>query len=368
MTRTHFLTVDSERVQFMSDGVHIHTKLGTWRKVQRCQIYEDVVEMYQDDLSGVLEEYPFRVKFEGEIAIDVGGVCRDMFSCFWLAAYLNHFDGERLLVPAVNPGMDMSIVTTLGTVISHGFLVSGFLPVRVAFPVLASVLLGPTTSIPDFINIESLLDYVAAHDCSVLRTALSQRTFPPHVTSQLIALLSRFECRQVPTKDNIENLVSSVARHHFLGKPLGVLYALHNGLPKPHKIFWSQFSVEKLFSLYKAMNATASSVLALLAEPEFENQAEARVYDYFKTYIGNIGNCKEEELRSLLRFVTGSSAIVDKSILVRFNNLSGLARRPISHTCSCTLDLSTTYKTYLEFENELQLVLSNDLSYAMHAL
>ncbi len=144
-------------------------------------------------------------------------------------------------------------MTTLGTVISHGFLVSGFLPIRVAFPVLASVLLGPTTSIPDFINIESLLDYVAAHDCSVLRGALSQRTFTSQLTSQLIALLSRFDCRQIPTNDNIEKLVSTVARHHFLGKPLGVLYALHGGLPKPHKVFWGQFTVGKLFSLQTAL-------------------------------------------------------------------------------------------------------------------
>ncbi len=105
------------------------------------------------------------------------------------------------------------------------------------------------------------------------------------------------------------------------------------------------------------------SVLALLEEPEFASQAEGQVYEYFKTYIGN---CKEDELRNLLQFVTGSSAVVDKSISVALNNLSGLARRPISHTCSCTLDLSTSYKTYLEFEKELQLVLSNDLSFAMH--
>ena len=114
-------------------------------------------------------------------------------------------------------------------------------------------------------------------------------------------------------------------RHHFLGKPLGILYALDDGLPKPHKVFWSQFTVEKLFSLYKAMNATPSSVLGLLEEPEFENQAEARVYDYFKTYIGN---CKER-----------SSAVVVKSIVVSFNNLSGLARRPINHTCSLIFPL-----------------------------
>ena len=74
--------------------------------------------------------------------IATGGVSRDIFSAFWDKAYLKHFDGETLLVPAVHPNTELTTFPVLGTVLFHGFMVSGFLPVRIAFPVLALVLCG----------------------------------------------------------------------------------------------------------------------------------------------------------------------------------------------------------------------------------
>ena len=44
-------------------------------------------------------------------------------------------------------------------------------------------------------------------------------------------------------------------------------------------------------------------------------------------------------------------------ISVSFNNLSGIARRPISHTCSCVLELSRNYLTFIDFSKEFQQVL-----------
>ena len=58
-----------------------------------------------------------------------------------------------------------------------------------------------------------------------------------------------------------------------------------------------------------------------------------------------------------LLFVTGSAVYLAKSIQVTFNNLSGLARRPVSHTCSCTLELPVSYKTRHEIISEFQEVL-----------
>jgi len=41
---------------------------------------------------------------------------------------------------------------------------------------------------------------------------------------------------------------------------------------------------------------------------------------------------KNEEVRQFLRFTAGSSVLVVNRISVTFNNLSGLACRPIVHT------------------------------------
>lgn len=356
------------RKEFVTNDLTTH--IAKPRRFNRGTIYEDVIGTYDDDLCEVLSEYPFKVVFQGEEqAVDTGGVCRDMFSCFWEAAYLKHFDGERLLVPIARPGERKDSLSTLGAIISHGFLVCGVLPARVAFPVLASVLCGPNITIPDNINLESFIDYITAHESSLLRRGLSEaqagNDFSNDLKSKLVSLVSRFDCMDVPTKKNIHRLIRNVARHHFLGKTLGMIYTMHSGVPKTHGPFWKKLSVEKLFDLYKVMNGTALSVLQLIEEPEFDNQAESKVFNFLTTFIGN---CKPNELRSFLRFVTGSAVIIDKAITIEFNSISGLARRPISHTCSCMLELSTSYGSYLEFEKEFLNILSTETAFVMDSV
>ena len=75
-----------------------------------------------------------------------------------------------------------------------------------------------------------------------------------------------------------------------------------------------------------------------------------------------------EEVGLFLRFVTGSSVAIGKDISITFNNLSGLGRRPIAHTCSCLLELSVNYSTSIEFAAEFKQVLSSDLSWIMDAI
>ena len=50
---------------------------------------------------------------------------------------------------------------------------------------------------------------------------------------------------------------------------------------------------------------------------------------------------------------------LDKKITMSFNNLSGLGRRPIAHTCDCLLELPVSYISYLDFTAEFQSILSD---------
>ena len=56
-----------------------------------------------------------------------------MYSEFYEAAYVSLFDGSSLLTPVVHPEMDTTSLSTFGFVLSHGYLVSGILPIRIAF-------------------------------------------------------------------------------------------------------------------------------------------------------------------------------------------------------------------------------------------
>lgn len=343
----------------------LDTHHGRTRPFRRENIYSDVIETYQDNITDILEEYPFRVRYEKERAIDTGGVCRDLFSAFWEEAYLKNFDGETLIVPAIHPNTDMASFPILGTVLAHGFMVCGYLPVRVAFPVLAAALCGPSVHIPDAIIIESFIDHLTTHESSVLRNLIEQKSFSCQTQTQLINILSRLGCTEVPSPSNIKQLVLRVARHLFLGKPLGALYALNSGVLIPYHSFTEQLSIDTLFRLYKVLNATTSAVLGLFEDPADMNPAEDRVFGFLLSFIGNM---KQNELRLFLRFVTGSSVLLAKKITVSFNNLSGLARRPISHTCDCMIELPISYTTYPEFESEFTKVLTSEVSWAMDAV
>ena len=75
------------------------------------------------------------------------------------------------------------------------------------------------------------------------------------------------------------------------------------------------------------------------------------MFSYLQQFIGDM---KRAEIRRFLRFTTGSSVLLASNISVAFNSLSGLARRPIAHTCSSTLELSSTYINYLDLKMSLR--------------
>ena len=78
------------------------TLIMDYQDIRRESIYDDVIMMYENYFPDISREFPFRIKYVNERATDTRGKCRDMFSYFWENAYIRHFDGERLLVPAVH--------------------------------------------------------------------------------------------------------------------------------------------------------------------------------------------------------------------------------------------------------------------------
>ena len=62
-------------------------------------------------------------------------------------------------------------------------MVCGFLPVRLAFPVIAAVLCGPDVVVSDSVYLESLLDYISSYDASLICKALKEETFTSSFTS-----------------------------------------------------------------------------------------------------------------------------------------------------------------------------------------
>ena len=333
-------------------------KMGVFHNIDRSNIYDDVVNLYSKNNGTVVNECPFHVQFCNEKAVDIGGVTRDMFSAFFDELYVRMFDGSTTLYPAVHASVDLTAFRVIGRVFSHAYLISGVFPDRIAFPCLAAVFLGPGVTIPDTVLHTCFLSSLCTHDASVMQEAfkLGDSVYPQDIQDGLITIFSSKGCREIPSAKNLKRLIIQSARYTFLVKPAAALNMLNDGIPQQHIAFWRNISVQKLKSLYDVLSVSHSKVLKLLEEPPFCSTSEEDVWLYLRQFIGNM---TQDELRAFLRFVTGSFVICLPRISVMFNKLEGLARRPISHTCSGMLELSSNYSSLPEFVSEFRAVLAD---------
>lgn len=335
--------------------------------IRRKNVYDDFMKLYSEEAEIVLE-YPLRIKFKDEKAIDAGGVSRDSFSAFFDEAYNHLFDGSCFLHPATHACVDMRSFPILGAVISHAYLTVGVFPDRIAFPCLATALLGPATTISNSILEESFISSLNIHEASVLRNAASctASRYALEVESELTSIFANHGIRGIPKPENLKRLLVQASTYTFLMKPAASLHMIASGVPMSHVPFWKSMTVENLYMLYKAMLLSPSKVLSLLVEPYMKDDTEEKTWFYLHSYIGNMSN---DELRRFVRFVTESFVISVKSITVSFNRLDGLERRPIAHTCAARLELASTYNSLPEFISEFRTILSNpQYSWEMDAL
>ena len=105
---------ETERMRFINT---LSLKEGLSHQVTRNDIYGSVLALFTTNHEALLSEYPLRIHFSGERAVDEGGVSRDLFSAFFEALYVKYFDGASLLYPSVNPHVRVSKLRTIGLIV-----------------------------------------------------------------------------------------------------------------------------------------------------------------------------------------------------------------------------------------------------------
>lgn len=261
---------------------------GIHHKVNRESVFESVLSLYTDKLDDILKEYPFRVRFSGERALDTGGVTRDMFSAFFQESYMRLFDGTSLLTPALHPGIDMAAFPKLGTIISHAYLTSGILPIRVTFPCMAAMVLGPSSQVSEAHLLTAFTEMLSVHDASVVRSAMEAQTsedsFPPTIVDNLLCVLGSYGCREIPRPSSLKHLIQRVAQHELMTKPAAALTAIHSGIPAQHKPFWSLMTVQQFHMIYRSLSVSTGRVLGLIEEPLLSTPAQEQVWTFLRRY------------------------------------------------------------------------------------
>lgn len=183
--------------------------------------------------------------------------------------------------------------------------------------------------------------------------------------TKLTATLARFGCRQRPTVSTLQAIIIRLARFEFLTKPQVGIQAISSGIPQSHRPFWKQMTVKNFNEIYVALSASPSKVLELLNEPDVSDSNQQRVLGYLRQYIGSM---QVPEVQRFLSFVTGSSVCSTAPIIISFNSLTGAGRRPIAHTCSSQLIISSDYRSFDEFTKEFRLILFGDEGWRFDAL
>ena len=233
------ITADCKRSKFLAtlpeSPVTVHT-------IDRANILSTVVALFRQD--GICEQFPLHISFKGEIGVDVGGVYRDMLSALWEHAYETLFDGGCLLTPQLHPASDLSALPVIGKVLSHGFIGSGFLPVNVAFPTLALMLLEKC-EVSDDILLSTFLDTLSTIESFTLSKALVATEFSQDLQDKLVEILGKFNCRTMPRPENLNQLVIQVARFDFMTKPSTAVAFIRSGIPSSHRDFLCTLSQKR---------------------------------------------------------------------------------------------------------------------------
>lgn len=347
------MTADDERDRFIRETVQMNASTAP-HVIRRNSLYEDTINLFTNE--NLVNQYPFHIMFKEEQAVDCGGVARDLLTSFWEQAYTRFFDGCNLVVPKIYPDMQTNDLRILGRILSHGYIVTGFLPTQIVFPSLLCMLLGPeaANSIPNTVLLNAFTHYLCDHESEVLSKALSaDEPFSQKTNEILVTILSRYGYRKLPDYVALKDQVINISRCEFIDKPLAAINIIHKGIATNQLPFWKTKTTMELLTLYLALTCNPKKVINQL-QTTATCEEEEKIVAYLEQYLGNMNN---DLLRRFLRFTTGSSVCISDKITVTFNRLSGLSRRPTSHTCDCTLELSTMYGSYSEFSNEFSNIL-----------
>ena len=317
----------------------------------------DLIEAFSEEDIMVCEIKVIMVDSRGndEIGLDLRGIYSDAISCFWQEFYNTRTIGERERVPALRHDFQQNEWTAVARILVKGFLDLGYFPVMLSETFLAGVVFGES-QIAQEVLLQSFNRYLAKDEEAVVCQALGEND----ISEEFVELLDRFNCRKMPTTENVKNLILEVAHKEIVQKPQYVADCWRDVLQTGF-LDTKLSSMEGLRQIFKDIEPTNKKVLDMIRHANNPtspmSSGEQETLKYLKRFVRGL---ELAQLKSFLMFVTGADVVCVESIQVEFTKLEGLERRPIAHTCGCVLELPSTYDLYTEFRAEFSNVLAKE--------
>ena len=221
-------------------------------------------------------------------------------------------------MPRVDPDCTEELFEILGRIASHGFLLTGYFPVNY-WPIRLSVLKWwqSNLQLPFLFNRGGKSDSRKGH-------------VQESVEEILIDILSHFNVREIRSNpSDLRSLFIHIAKCEFVKWPWMLMTAFRRGMVTSHPNVWNKLHAVSIkpscIQLQRKWRSYLSRMKITCPWPPAARG--------FSNILGDM-SVVSPEIRCL------SSLTLWRVV---FTTLSGIQRRPIAHTCSAQVDLSTEY-------------------------
>ena len=331
----------------LSDG-EVPTKVI---RVHRLHVRADMLEIFSDPSIFKFSLSAIIINQLGHEEVGRGiGVLREVFSLFWKDFYESHMLGESERVPYIRHDFDRNKWEAVGRILVKGYTESQYFPHKISKAFLAVCLFGEGSITCEMLQ-DSFKRYVSQSETKLIEGCLANTIACD--SEEMLDFLSTFDCKWKVVPSNVAATMNEVAHKEIVQKPQYVSDCWQPILSHL-KIYFPD--VSSLDQLYSSILPTNVKVIALLkASPA--TAAESETLSHLKRFIRGLDEAK---LTTFLRFTTASDVIVTDTLTISFIDSEGLQRRPISHTCSCTLEVPSTYASFCELREEFMAILNSD--------
>ncbi|XP_076866803.1 uncharacterized protein LOC143518217 [Brachyhypopomus gauderio] len=316
-------------------------------KIRRVNVIQDMLDIFMDPK---VLDVTLRFEFVSEKAFDDDGVSREAYTAFW-EEFLEQCEGEEERVPRLRPDYSEKEWQAVGRLWAKGHVDHGIIPVRLS-PVFVLACTQGIDSVDESLLMSSFVNYLSSAERACVEKAL-QGNMDEIDKEDLLDLFTRMGSHILPPEDNMQTAILTMAHKVLLQEPKFVIDCFSYIMTTLHCNLLTKESVLKLYESKQATNRKVAQILK--PSKEFLNQHEQVVLNHLMRYVRSVD---QRRLESFLRFCTGSNVMCKDKIEVTFNNLAGLSRRPVAHTCGAVLDVPCTYNSYPEFRMEFDNILS----------
>ncbi|XP_071842527.1 uncharacterized protein [Apostichopus japonicus] len=304
-----------------------------------------------------------KVCFEGESGDDFGGLTKEALTLFWNNVTKEFFTGEHITVPGLplhRLRKEEWKFRSLGRILTHTVALTGALPCRLSQSGIIAMVFDSGVN-PEYLWKDCLMFVSPAENVLIYKALNDFASLTPTLLDRLTTFFSVNGLLEVPKRDEIRDQLLAIATEKLVKSPSRFYALMREGIPEAHLgLFWRHLSLEHVSYIMDSQRPTPSRVVeALRTADDLRPQEECVLY-FLTEYIRSHDT---DDLLNFLLFATASIHLPEGGITVSFVATSGLLRRPVAHTCSNTLEISTAYNSSQEFKREMNLYLRDKYSY-----